>query len=168
MSSIPLEKIVCLVRGVPCAETPEERVRQRLLQILCLEKGFPKALCKVEVSIDTIQKQAPQKLQSRSKRRIDILFSQYEKEKCLFMPFFLIECKAIEYNKRSINPFELSSVRQLLGYKSKLGPIPFVAMASYDIIAIWTVALEKPWYLGAIEDMPNWDKCILHTKSPNL
>lgn len=164
---IPLEKISCFVRGALCAQTPEERVRQRLLQILCLEKGFPKALCKVEVSIDTVQKYTLPKSQVRSKRRIDVLFSQYEKEKGIFEPFFLIECKALKYDKTQINPFELASVRQLLGYKNKIGNIPFIAMASYDVIAIWALDLEKPWYLGKIEDMPNWDECISYTKNPN-
>ena len=154
----------CFIRKRSCILTPEEMVRQRLLEILCLEKGFPRGLCSVEVAIQSLKNVMLNSCeQGRSKRRIDILFSRAQ-ESALF-PFFLIECKAFNSKRLGKNDFiDAAALRQVMGYRNRLGAIPYVAIASHDQIAIWSFlsgtksSLNAPWYYGTVQNMPMWSE----------
>ncbi len=105
------EGIVCLVRKCLCRKTPEEVVRQALLDILIHRRGFPLPLCGVELSLKTLvdllkkkeeigelKTASPRLSSSVLKRRVDVVFfrskSPSEENRYGLSPFVLFECKA--------------------------------------------------------------------------
>lgn len=100
----------CLIRKKEVADTPEERVRQTLLQALVNELGFPKGLLSVERGIGT--------------RRTDIVC--YTREG---FPLLLIECKA--------GPLNETALQQALGYNETL-KAPFLAICNAtERMTVW-------------------------------
>ncbi len=172
MADFRKNHITCLIRKKACSCTPEEEVRQSILQILCCEKGFPRSLCSVEISLELLSKEmaASKALENTSnrfvqkrgvyRRRIDILFSRYDELKSHLLPFFLIECKAGSSGKEKYSTLSKLALRQLLGYRATLGSVPFFALAFHNEIVIWSdvCGFHKPWYAGPAEDMPRWEE----------
>ncbi len=84
-----MSKLVCLIRGRPVHDAPEERIRQSLLAYLIGTFGCPRSLIAVEVSLRKI---FPCPHQSLPNRRLDIVcFSQ---QLGTLLPLLIIECKA--------------------------------------------------------------------------
>lgn len=124
-------EIYCRVRGKVVVLTPEERVRQTVLQMMFEQGGYPLSLVAVEVSIsDLMAGQSRQGL--RQARRIDIAcFAAKEaaegsKE---LMPLLLVECKAKEISEEASKAALKRALRQAFGYNFFL-QAPFVALAS--------------------------------------
>lgn len=92
----------CLIRKRAVANTPEERVRQALIQRMIAELGFPKGLISVEKGIGT--------------RRYDVVC--YTKE---MAPLLLVECKA--------GALDEAAVRQAIGYNDAV-KAPFICLAN--------------------------------------
>ncbi len=102
--------INCLIRNRPVAHTPEEEVRQRLLEKMVGELGFPKGLIVVEKGIGF--------------RRFDIVCYSQE-----MSPLLLIECKAEKIDE--------GAIRQAMGYNETIRA-PFICLASHlEIKTIW-------------------------------
>ncbi len=100
----------CLIRKKQVADTPEERVRQLLIQKMLNELGFPKGLLSVERAIGS--------------RRYDLVC--YSKE---MVPLLLVECKAIALDE--------GAIRQAFGYNDVL-KAPFICLASaQETITLW-------------------------------
>lgn len=100
--------------------TPEERVRQQLLQKMLYELGFPRELLVVEKEL----KQLPHisKKQDIPDRRIDILsFGKNIHPEHPLFPLLLIECKQGE--------IEEGAREQLLGY-NRFVQAPFFALVN--------------------------------------
>lgn len=90
---------------------PEEELRQKLLQKMTGEWGYPKSLIAVEKGIGT--------------RRFDILV--YERKS--LKPLLLIECKAKKLTESAYN--------QVFGYNDAIGA-PFLSLASAtEIKTFW-------------------------------
>lgn len=86
-------KYRCLIRNIEVAATPEERVRQALLNFMVHELGYPKSLFVVERCLTAF---------GGPERRLDILFfNGYE-------PYLLIECKKDKIDDKA--------KAQLIGY----------------------------------------------------
>jgi hypothetical protein len=83
--------------------TPEERVRQALLQRMLKELGFPRGLLVVEAELFLI------------KRRADLLCYDYS-----HAPLLVVECKTV--------PVVSQAQEQLFGYNSIIGA-PFLCLA---------------------------------------
>ena len=112
------------IRHKPVPDTPEERVRQRLIQTMVGFLGYPKGLLVVE-------KELPFSKGVPITRRIDLLCLA-PKEESLF-PLLLIECKA---EKGNLHLAE----EQAFGYNHWIGA-HFIAVANGD--EIWMVWREK-------------------------
>ncbi|WP_213319120.1 type I restriction enzyme HsdR N-terminal domain-containing protein [Chlamydiifrater volucris] len=109
---------------------PEEVVRQKVIQLLTTELGYPKNLLILEKELRTLSilftKNQNIKLPHR---RMDILVVtpksynyQGEKKLCVpFQPLLLIECKSKVLNKKT--------VFQILGYNAFIGA-PCIALTS--------------------------------------
>lgn len=100
----------CLIRNKEIPDTPEERVRQALLQKMVGGLGFPRGLVSVERGLDG--------------RRTDIV--SYTRQMC---PLLLVECKAEKLTE--------AAFQQALGYNEKI-KAPFICIASADgMLTFW-------------------------------
>ena len=96
-------------------DTPEERVRQKVLKHMLVSLGFPKGLLLVERALEGFPKSAC--------RRIDIL--SLMKDGDTLKPLLLVECKAGD-----IAP---SAKMQLAGYNAHV-KAPFFALANESCV----------------------------------
>ena len=94
---------------------PEEKVRQKFIQIMIGELGFPKGLLAVEKEVASLSPLST----VDPHRRIDILVLAPGKEG--LQPLLLVECKA-----ESIDEAALS---QVLGYNRAIGA-PFICLTN--------------------------------------
>jgi hypothetical protein len=109
------------LRRVWVAATPEEVVRQALLQQMVKQLGYPKELLVVEREISQLPHLVGQKL---PERRLDILcFGREIHPQYPLYPLLLIECKS--------DNLCMDAEEQLLGYNSFVGAY-FIAMAAKD------------------------------------
>ena len=92
----------CLIRKRLVANTPEERVRQSLLEKMIHSLGFPKGLISIEKGIGA--------------RRYDLVC--YTRS---MTPLLLVECKA--------TPLNDAVVQQAFGYNATL-KAPFICLSS--------------------------------------
>ncbi len=109
------------LRGIWVAATPEELVRQALLQQMVKQLGYPKELLAIEREISQLSHLTGQKL---PERRLDILcFGKEIHPQYSLYPLLLIECKS--------DNLGMDAKEQLLGYNSFVGAY-FIAMAAKD------------------------------------
>ena len=102
------------VRRRLVAATPEELIRQKLLQRMLNELGYPKGLIAVEMSL------------GKPKRRADIVC--YRCSQAL-TPLLIVECKALKIS--------LDAQEQAFGYNAALGA-PFVCLAAgEEVVTLW-------------------------------
>jgi type I site-specific restriction endonuclease len=104
----------CLIRKRLVAATPEEKVRQLLLEKMIHHLGFPKGLISVEKAVGS--------------RRYDIVC--YTKE---MTPLLLIECKKAE---------ESGAASQACGYNDSL-KAPFICIAAGEKIQTFWQEKDK-------------------------
>lgn len=130
--------IQCSIRNTLVKNTPEECIRQQTLQLL-YDKGFPKSLISVEISLKEV---SMDKQNIPPNRRIDILTSYVNQNEIL--PLVLIECKSIKISYLHIS--------QLTTYNYWIKS-PFVAIANPDGIYLFQCNKEK---LLPIENI-NWN-----------
>ena len=100
----------CLIRNQKIVNTPEEKVRQGLIQVMIGELGFPKGLISVEKKI--------------GERRYDLVC--YTKS---MSPLLLVECKAGKIDEAAEN--------QVFGY-NLLVSAPFLCLTNgTEIKTLW-------------------------------
>lgn len=104
-------KYRCLIRNTEVAATPEERVRQALLNLMIHELGYPKSNFVVEKCLTAF---------GGPERRLDILFFRGSE------PYLLIECKKEKIDEKA--------KLQVLGYNHYIKSKE-VALASWGQIA---------------------------------
>lgn len=98
-------------------ETPEELVRQKLLQIMVRDLHFPPNMLAIEKELSLLPHL--QLVSDVPKRRLDILaFAKNGEE---FAPLLLIECKAVKLTPQF--------AQQVVGYNRFVGA-PFVCLAN--------------------------------------
>lgn len=127
--------ILCLIRKVLVAKTPEEEVRQRLLLYLIHKKGFPEELIAVEKSLATLPHL--EKKPDLPDRRADLIV--YSSTSPFLSPLFLIECKA--------GPFQKSIFRQIIGYNHFV-KAPWIAIANGTSIQSGRFIPSQGWVFG--------------------
>jgi len=112
--------------------TPEEQVRQRLIQKMIGELGYPKGLMAVEKDLPT-------------GRRFDLVC--YAKAKETLRPLLLVECKA---------HLLTNAAQQALGYNSSIGA-PFLCLVSGDKIeTLWS----EQGKLTSVPFLPRFDELL--------
>lgn len=97
------------------AHTPEEEVRQSFISYWTLQKGFPRGLISVEVSLASIASFSAKV----PKRRLDLVFFSNSAQG--LQPLMLVECKA--------DKIDDAAERQLIGY-NQFVLAPFLCLAS--------------------------------------
>ncbi len=121
------------VRGQHVEKTPEEIVRQRLLQYLSKVCGIPLSLIAVEKCLHEMPHLSHVK--PSQVRRTDIVCyaHDFHPHHNLY-PLILAECKA-----KTITPL---AVEQALGYNTQIGA-PYVLLASADELRLYLPRLEN-------------------------
>ena len=99
---------------------PEEVVRQKLLETMQNDLGFPREMLSVERSLNSMPHLAGQKVPDR---RFDIVC--FRKVKDQVFPLLLVECKAIPISKLALE--------QVIGY-NHFAKAPFIAVANQDFV----------------------------------
>lgn len=91
------DKIFCIIRKRYVALTPEEGVRQNIINYLIMQKNYPQSFFSVEGEIKV----------NNLKKRYDILVHSRE-----LKPFMLIECKApsIKITQETLNQISIYSL----------------------------------------------------------
>lgn len=115
-SSLPSESLYDAVRNIYVAATPEEHVRQGVLQKMVDALGYPKALIAIEKELKELPHLAHT---APPHRRIDVLC--YGKKEHALYPLLLIECKA--------HAIDTAAKEQLIGYNHSVGAY-FIALAA--------------------------------------
>ena len=134
--------LVCRVRKILVADSPEERVRQELISHLVGPAGWPLSLLAVEVSLKNLL--GPSK-GALPRRRLDIVC--FDRNQGGVAPFLLIECKA--------SMPRLCALRQINGYNRFLNAA-VVALAWPGNIAVYCNG--ESVYQGPIGQMPSHDE----------
>lgn len=144
------EQLLCFLRKCWIQSTPEERVRQALIDELIHQKSFPASHLAVEIHLS----QLPH-LKGRfdlPNRRADLIVFSLDKNSCFELkPLLLIECKA-----HTINAL---TMRQLWGYNYFV-KAPFVAAVGGNKIQLeWqhlhTLQLLKLSHIPSYEELIN-------------
>lgn len=127
--------IKCCLRNLWVAATPEEKVRQHLLQKMLQELGFPKGLIAVE-----------KELEPALQRRFDILC--YWKQGESLRPLLVVECKAESSHK--------AAQKQVFGYNHHL-QAPFLCIASpEETQTLWKVQQE----IQSVPFLPSYPQLV--------
>lgn len=102
-------EIFDFIRGIWVKRTPEEVIRQKVIQKMIFELGFPKEMITVERELSGLGLKDVSKIPNR---RLDILCFAKNPEHGL-LPLLLIECKKEKISKESLE--------QVLGYNHYVG-----------------------------------------------
>jgi hypothetical protein len=122
-NSIEIQKVRCLVRHEWMKATPEEIVRQKLLQKMLEEWGYPHSLILVEKALSELP--GIKNSQKLPRRRMDVV-SYAKNSNNQLTPLIVIECKA------ACGLPSAATTRQLLGYNYHIGA-PFVGIIGGDM-----------------------------------
>ena len=91
--------------------SPEERVRQKWLEVMVGHLSFPKELIVVEKSLKALE-HVPKNI-ALPDRRVDIL--AYTKKEGVLVPLLLIECKCIPLTEKAL--FQVQGYNEFIGAK---------------------------------------------------
>lgn len=130
--------MICQIRKIPVATTPEEEVRQALLRYMVFQAGYPPELISVEASLSSFSLKAPA-------RRLDILVSTPSTLK----PLMLIECKAV--------PLNAEALRQAMGYNHFIGA-PWIVLSNGMITKTGFYYEKEGWVFN--EGMPSFQQIL--------
>lgn len=142
-------QLYCLIRKEPVAPLPEERVRQRLLQYMISELGFPAPLITVEQPIRLIPGLDVSYSRRVPDRRADIVCFAKNKDQAL-VPLLLVECKAVPLTSKVIN--------QVLGYNHFVRS-RFIALVNQDEIRMGWYDEKKGGY-EFIDFLPSYASLV--------
>lgn len=127
--------------------TPEELVRQRWLQRMVAQLGYPRELLVVEKQIRELPHLTSSELPDR---RVDILCYGKGIDSSLF-PLLLIECKA--------DPLSEDAVNQVIGYNHHVQS-PFAALVNGEEARFWSFDEKKNYefcpFLPSFKELIQW------------
>lgn len=130
--------MICQIRKIPVATTPEEEVRQALLRHMVFQAGYPPELISVEASLSSFSLKAPD-------RRADILVFTPS----TLRPLMLIECKAV--------PLNAEALRQAMGYNHFIGA-PWIVLSNGTITKTGFYYEKEGWVFN--EGMPSFQQIL--------
>lgn len=110
------------IRKKHVTHTPEEAIRQRLIQAMIQKLGYPSSLIGVEKELCQLPHLALKEKKTIPNRRADLIVfaSRIHKDHALF-PLLMVECKAVALTPKF--------AQQVIGYNSVV-EAPFVAIAN--------------------------------------
>jgi len=124
------ESIYCPIRKLWVAALPEEQIRQRLLDHMIKEQGFPSAHIAIEKSLASMPHLAVDGRKIPSRRADIVCFSQGIHPQYTLFPLLLIECKAVPLTSKVLN--------QTAGYNHYL--------QAYFIAVVNQTEIKTGWY----------------------
>lgn len=131
------------IRQKSVASTPEEAVRQRVIEYLVESIEVPSHLMEIEFSLSQIKKS--------SRDRVDILVHDFRRGSVISKPWLLVECKA----QGQYTWLELEI--QLNRYLKVLCPA-YIMLGLGDDVRYFAFSNEKNTFLP-ISDLPKYPKC---------
>jgi len=131
------------IRRCFLSEKPEERVRQKFIEKMIGELGFPKSLLSIEKDLGSLAHLGPA---TDPQRRIDILSFAPGKEG--LRPLLLVECKAVNIDQ--------SAFEQVVGY-NRVIDAPFICLTNGEITK--TFWLEKTKFTS-VPFLPSFSQLI--------
>lgn len=118
-----MKTIYCPLRQIHVAAQPEELVRQRIIDRMINQLGFPKSGLAVEKALSQLPHLQQSGLDLPS-RRVDIIsYATGIHPEFSIYPLLVVECKAIEMSEKVL--------QQVAGYNHFIGA-PFVCIANED------------------------------------
>lgn len=113
--------ITCHLRRESLSAQPEELVRQRLLEVMLEQLGYPRGHLAVEKALKKFPHLASKGL-SVPDRRVDIVcFAKGINKEYDLYPLLLVECKAVKLTPKVL--------QQIAGYNHYVGA-PFITIAN--------------------------------------
>ena len=147
------ELIYCPTRKEWVAALPEEYVRQRFLQHMMVDRGYPASLIVVEKSLRQLPHLNVDTTASIPRRRIDIMCFAKDPGNCKgdLTPLILVECKAVALTKKVIS--------QVVGYNHFI-QARFIVVVNQDEMrtGFYDVALGEYNFINhlpSFEDLAN-------------
>ncbi len=120
--SKPTDPLFDPIRKKWVAASPEERVRQKLLNRMIKDLGYPKEYIAVEVALSQLPHLSLRSSDEVPSRRVDILvFAKGIDPDHELYPLLMVECKAAPLTHRF--------AQQVVGYNESVGA-PFLALAN--------------------------------------
>lgn len=150
-SSTPSSQLYCPIRREKVPNLPEEGVRQRFINYLILELGFPATAIAVEKKLGQLPHLQGEKVPNR---RADIIaYAQNIHPDHPYFPLLLVECKAV--------PITNKTVQQVIGYNHFVGA-PLIALVNHDTLKVGERDSRSGEYRFS-EGLPTYDdllKCV--------
>lgn len=134
LSKLNPKKLFCLIRKKWVTALPEEIVRQKVVEHMTLELGYPIGGIGLEQNLSKM----PWLALDCSKipnRRIDLIFFYKDPTSGTLAPLLLIECKAV--------PLTEKVVRQVLGYNLHLNASFVGIINAEETKVFWKEAKES-------------------------
>lgn len=127
--------LVCLIRKQVIAATPEERVRQSILDQMIRCGGYSPHLIGIEVSLKALPSLSSASYKLPDRRADVIVFSQAG-----LAPLILIECKA--------HPINNNVKRQIIGYNAFV-KAPILIIATPGNVFCGSLVKGEGWVFNA-------------------
>lgn len=147
-----LNKMLCQIRQEWVSDTPEEKIRQRLLRHMLEKQKYPRSLIAVEKGL----RQMPHlSLADQSKipnRRFDIIcFGKGQNQQ--LNPLLVVECKAVAIT--------VKMRQQVIGYNHFLQS-KFICLASpFELITGWWDKASGDYIF--IDHLPSYEELVAWT-----
>lgn len=142
------DQLFCYIRKRWITATPEEKIRQFLIQQMTENLGYPKNLIILEKNLNQLPHLDQSILSSLPTRRIDLLvLAKNLHPNYPFYPLLLIECKAIPLNQKAM--------RQVIGYNHFLRAC-FVALANQEEVQLGWID-PKEGKLRVVKGLPPFE-----------
>jgi hypothetical protein len=144
--SLSDQKLYCPVRQEWVAGLPEEVVRQKFLQYMIRDRGFPLSLIAVEKALTQMPHLASVDHSSFPHRRADIIsFAKGIHPEFDLYPLLIVECKAVKISPKMI--------KQVLGYNHFVQAI-YVCIVNQDEVRTGWYDISKQNYIFIPEIPP--------------
>lgn len=149
-------EIFCLIRKKWVAHNPEEAVRQRILQHLITNCGFPFPLIGVEKAIKQMPHLTCLDQRNIPDRRVDIVsFGKGIHPQFDIYPLLTIECKAVKITS--------AMLKQVIGYNHYI-QAPFICIVNSDEQRTgWYDSAKKEYVF--IPEIPSYKQLITSISS---
>lgn len=142
--------LFCSVRKILVPSTPEEKVRQSLIQLMVTDLGYPLQSLVIEKSLSQIPHLAMEKRKIPS-RRADILCLAKDIHPSFeFFPLLLVECKAV--------PITQKTIQQVVGYNYYLQAYFIVIANENEIQTGWFDPVRKDY--SFITGLPKYSELL--------
>lgn len=132
------DQLFCPIRKLWVVATPEELVRQSLIQMMTKELGFPASGIAMEKGLNQMPHLSRSSVPIPTRRADIVVFAKDIHPDHIFYPLLLIECKAV--------PLTEKVIRQVVGYNQFVNA-RFIAIVNQNEIKLgWFHHEQQDYY----------------------